>query len=88
MTRRGQTERFPRPRLPGLMHRIGGIEKGFATGDISYEPDNHQKMTDTRKAKIDRIGPQQEVPSAPFPALAERERRRGRAVHREQCSGA
>ena len=44
-----------KPGTPGLTHRIGGIEKGFATGDISYEPDNHQKMTDTRKAKIDGI---------------------------------
>src|SRR5215472_5819232 len=44
-----------KPGTPGLMHRIGGIEKSFATGDISYEPDNHQKMTDTRKAKIDGI---------------------------------
>jgi 2-oxoglutarate/2-oxoacid ferredoxin oxidoreductase subunit alpha len=44
-----------KPGTPGLMHRIGGIEKSFATGDISYEPANHQKMTDTRKAKIDGI---------------------------------
>src|SRR5215472_2926696 len=44
-----------KPGTPGLMHRIGGIEKSFATGDISYEPDNHQQMTDTRKAKIDGI---------------------------------
>ena len=39
----------------GLTHRIGGIEKGFATGDINYEPANHQTMTNTRKAKIDGI---------------------------------
>jgi len=44
-----------KPGTPGLTHRIGGIEKSFGTGDISYEPDNHQKMTDTRKAKIDGI---------------------------------
>ncbi len=44
-----------KPGTPGLMHRIGGIEKGFTTGDINYEPANHQKMTDTRKAKIDGI---------------------------------
>jgi 2-oxoglutarate ferredoxin oxidoreductase subunit alpha len=44
-----------KPGTPGLTHRIGGLEKSFATGDISYEPDNHQKMTDTRKAKIDGI---------------------------------
>ncbi len=40
------------PGTPGLEHRIGGIEKDFATGDISYEPENHQKMTDVRAAKI------------------------------------
>ena len=44
-----------KPGMPGLTHRIGGIEKGFTTGEISYEPANHQKMTDTRKAKIDGI---------------------------------
>jgi len=47
-----------------LEHRIGGIEKSYDTGDISYDPDNHQKMTDTRKAKIDNIAadiPLQEV---------------------------
>jgi 2-oxoglutarate/2-oxoacid ferredoxin oxidoreductase subunit alpha len=44
-----------KPGTPGLMHRIGGIEKSFATGHINYEPANHQKMTDTRKGKIDGI---------------------------------
>ena len=44
-----------KPGTVGLTHRIGGIEKGFATGDINYEPANHQKMTNTRKAKIDGI---------------------------------
>jgi 2-oxoglutarate ferredoxin oxidoreductase subunit alpha len=44
-----------KPGTVGLTHRIGGIEKSFSTGDISYEPANHQKMTDTRKAKIDGI---------------------------------
>jgi 2-oxoglutarate/2-oxoacid ferredoxin oxidoreductase subunit alpha len=53
-----------KPGTPGLMHRIGGIEKGYSTGDISYEPDNHQKMTDTRKNKIEGIAnhiPEQDV---------------------------
>jgi 2-oxoglutarate/2-oxoacid ferredoxin oxidoreductase subunit alpha len=40
------------PGTPGLEHRIGGIEKDYDTGHISYEPENHQKMTDTRAAKI------------------------------------
>lgn len=43
------------PGTPGCEHRIGGIEKSFDTGHISYEPDNHQKMTDVRAAKIDGI---------------------------------
>jgi 2-oxoglutarate/2-oxoacid ferredoxin oxidoreductase subunit alpha len=43
------------PGTPGLEHRIGGIEKNYNSGDISYEADNHQKMTDVRKAKIDGI---------------------------------
>jgi 2-oxoglutarate ferredoxin oxidoreductase subunit alpha len=53
-----------KPGTPGLTHRIGGIEKGFSTGEISYDAANHQKMTDTRKAKIDGIAnfiPEQEV---------------------------
>ena len=40
------------PGTPGLEHRIGGIEKSYASGHISYDPDNHQKMTDTRAAKV------------------------------------
>jgi 2-oxoglutarate/2-oxoacid ferredoxin oxidoreductase subunit alpha len=41
-----------KPGTPGLMHRIGGIEKDFGSGNISYEAENHQKMTDTRANKI------------------------------------
>jgi len=44
-----------KPGTPGLMHRIGGIEKHELTGNIDYSPANHQKMTDARKAKIDGI---------------------------------
>jgi 2-oxoglutarate ferredoxin oxidoreductase subunit alpha len=44
-----------KPGTPGLMHRIGGIEKSFTSGDIDYSAENHQKMTDVRKAKIDGI---------------------------------
>ena len=40
------------PGTPGLMHRIGGLEKDFDTGHISYAPDNHEKMCKTRAAKI------------------------------------
>lgn len=43
------------PGVKGTEHRVGGIEKSFDTGHISYDPANHQKMTDTRFAKIDGI---------------------------------
>jgi 2-oxoglutarate ferredoxin oxidoreductase subunit alpha len=53
-----------KPGTPGMMHRIGGIEKDSVTGNISYEANNHQKMTDLRFAKIDGIAndiPEQDV---------------------------
>ena len=56
------------PGTPGLMHRIGGIEKSYETGHISYDPDNHHRMTKVRAAKIDGIAgdvPPQEVASGP-----------------------
>jgi 2-oxoglutarate ferredoxin oxidoreductase subunit alpha len=40
------------PGTPGLTHRIGGLEKDFDSGHISYAPDNHEKMVKTRAAKI------------------------------------
>ncbi|USQ80837.1 2-oxoacid:acceptor oxidoreductase subunit alpha [Ornithinimicrobium faecis] len=43
------------PGTAGLEHRIGGIEKADVTGHISYDPDNHDKMTRLRQAKIDGI---------------------------------
>ena len=43
------------PAPPGLEHRIGGIEKADVTGNISYDPDNHDRMTRLRQAKIDGI---------------------------------
>lgn len=46
---------WPKPGVAGTEHRIGGIEKDFKTGHISYDPENHQKMTDVRAAKIDGI---------------------------------
>lgn len=52
------------PGTPGLEHRLGGIEKDFDTGHISYEPMNHQRMTDVRHEKIARVAnyiPQQTV---------------------------
>ncbi len=41
-----------KPGTPNLMHRIGGIEKDYNSGNINYEPENHQKMTDARRDKI------------------------------------
>ncbi len=43
------------PGTPGLMHRVGGIEKEEGTGNISYAPENHSLMVHTRAAKIDGI---------------------------------
>jgi 2-oxoglutarate ferredoxin oxidoreductase subunit alpha len=43
------------PGTPGLEHRIGGIEKADVTGDISYDPDNHDRMVRLRQAKVDGI---------------------------------
>jgi 2-oxoglutarate/2-oxoacid ferredoxin oxidoreductase subunit alpha len=43
------------PGTAGLEHRIGGIEKADRTGNISYDPDNHDFMTRTRQAKVDGI---------------------------------
>ncbi len=46
---------WAKPGTPGLEHRIGGIERDAVTGDISYDAENHQKMTLMRQAKIDGI---------------------------------
>jgi 2-oxoglutarate ferredoxin oxidoreductase subunit alpha len=43
------------PGTPGLMHRIGGLEKADKTGNVNYTPENHQLMGDLRQAKIQRI---------------------------------
>ena len=41
-----------KPGTPGLMHRIGGIEKAVDTGHIDYSAENHQVMTDARRGKV------------------------------------
>lgn len=50
------------PGTPGLMHRVGGLEKEDRTGNVSYDPDNHQHMVNTRARKVneiaDRVPPQ------------------------------
>lgn len=43
------------PGTPGLEHRIGGIEKADGTGEVSYDPANHERMVALRQAKIDGI---------------------------------
>jgi 2-oxoglutarate ferredoxin oxidoreductase subunit alpha len=43
------------PGTPNLTHRVGGLEKEYGTGNVSYDPANHQRMTDTRAAKVARI---------------------------------
>ena len=56
------------PGTPGLEHRIGGIEKQDITGNISYDPDNHEHMVKTRQAKVDMIAdyiPLQKLDSGP-----------------------
>lgn len=52
------------PGTPGLEHRIGGLEKQNVTGNISYEPENHQLMVKIRQEKVDKIAeyiPEQKI---------------------------
>jgi 2-oxoglutarate ferredoxin oxidoreductase subunit alpha len=49
-----------RPGTAGLEHRIGGLEKQDVTGNISYDPENHDHMVRTRAEKVRRVG--QEIP--------------------------
>ncbi|MGZ8557166.1 MAG: 2-oxoacid:acceptor oxidoreductase subunit alpha [Chitinophagaceae bacterium] len=54
------------PGAAGLEHRIGGLEKQNVTGNISYEPDNHQLMVKIRQEKVDKIAeyiPEQKIDS-------------------------
>ena len=46
---------WPIPGTAGLEHRIGGLEKEDITGNVSYDPDNHEHMVHTRQAKVDKI---------------------------------
>ena len=50
---------WARPGTPGLEHRIGGLEKQHLTGNVSYDPENHQHMCELRAEKVRRI--QQEL---------------------------
>jgi 2-oxoglutarate ferredoxin oxidoreductase subunit alpha len=49
------------PGTPGLEHRVGGIEKAENTGHVSYDPENHHKMTLIREEKVNRI--RQDIPA-------------------------
>lgn len=52
------------PGTPGLEHRIGGLEKQNITGNVNYEPENHQLMVKIRQEKVDKIAdhiPDQEI---------------------------
>lgn len=56
------------PGTPGLEHRVGGLEKQNITGNISYDPDNHQLMVKLRQEKVDKIAdhiPDQTLDSGP-----------------------
>ncbi len=68
----GRDEKLVRPwAVPGtagLEHRIGGLEKEDGTGNVSYDPENHQYMVKLRQEKIDRIAdyiPEQTIDSGP-----------------------
>lgn len=43
------------PGTPGLEHRIGGLEKQDKTGNVNYEPENHEKMVHLRAEKVERV---------------------------------
>lgn len=56
------------PGTAGLEHRIGGLEKQDVTGNVSYDPDNHEHMVKTRQAKVELIAdyiPLQQIESGP-----------------------
>ncbi|HSQ43392.1 MAG TPA: 2-oxoacid:acceptor oxidoreductase subunit alpha [Ginsengibacter sp.] len=56
------------PGFPGLEHRVGGLEKQNITGNVSYDPENHQMMVKVRQEKIDKIAdyiPEQKIDNGP-----------------------
>ena len=56
------------PGTAGLEHRVGGLEKQNITGNISYDPDNHQMMVKIRQEKVDKIAdyiPEQKLDNGP-----------------------
>jgi 2-oxoglutarate ferredoxin oxidoreductase subunit alpha len=56
------------PGMEGLMHRVGGLEKQDETGNVSYDPENHEKMVRMRAEKVERVAdfiPDLEVEQGP-----------------------
>jgi len=56
------------PGFAGLEHRVGGLEKQNITGNVSYDPENHQMMVKVRQEKIDKIAdyiPEQKIDNGP-----------------------
>lgn len=56
------------PGYAGLEHRVGGLEKQNITGNVSYDPDNHQLMVKLRQQKVDKIAeyiPEQKIDNGP-----------------------
>ncbi len=52
------------PGTPGLLHRVGGLEKEDVTGNVSYDPANHEHMVKTREGKVEMIAdfiPEQKI---------------------------
>src|SRR5690606_14516396 len=43
------------PGTPGLEHRVGGLEKDFVSGNVSYDPINHERMVEVRAEKVERV---------------------------------
>ena len=56
------------PGFAGLEHRVGGLEKQHITGNVSYDPENHQLMVKIRQEKVDKIAdhiPEQKIDNGP-----------------------
>ena len=70
-----------KPGTPGLEHRIGGIEKDYDSGNISYDPANHQRMTDARWNKVLKVADDLPEQACEQGAAGRRPRRRRLGQH-------
>ncbi|HEY2415395.1 MAG TPA: 2-oxoacid:acceptor oxidoreductase subunit alpha [Pirellulaceae bacterium] len=59
------------PGTKGLMHRIGGLEKQDITGNVNYEPENHQHMINTRAKKVENVAQVIELQDVEGPATGD-----------------